>query len=107
MPLLRLLVASFACTSALSVITLGNTYAQQTSQTDPPTKNVYPTEVVKTFMKGCQFKGDKVYCTCILDKLQFQYTFAEFTQLDNQIRETRKVPNEVQETFNSCNQFKK
>ncbi len=67
------------------------------------TKNVYPPEVVKTFMKGCQFKQPKAFCSCTMKSIQTKYTFAEFKKVDNEIRETHKVPNELQSIFSSCN----
>ncbi len=65
-------------------------------------KHEYPQEVVKTFMKGCGFTNNKEFCTCSLDKLRSQYTFAEFLKLDTAVRETKQVPKEVINLFQAC-----
>jgi hypothetical protein len=65
-------------------------------------QNDYPQEVIKTFMKGCGFTNSKEFCTCSLDKLRSQYTFAEFLKIDTAARETKKVPQEVISIFQSC-----
>jgi hypothetical protein len=65
-------------------------------------KHEYPQEVTKTFMKGCGFTSNKEFCTCSLDKLRSQYTFAEFLKIDTAARETKQVPQEVISLFQSC-----
>lgn len=65
-------------------------------------KYEYPQEVIKTFMKGCGFTNSKEFCTCSLDKLRSQYTFAEFLKIDTAARETKQVPQEVINIFQSC-----
>jgi hypothetical protein len=65
-------------------------------------KYEYPQEVSKTFMKGCGFTNSKEFCTCSLDKLRSQYTFAEFLKIDTAARETKQVPQEVINIFQSC-----
>ena len=65
-------------------------------------KYEYPQEVTKTFMKGCGFTSNKEFCTCSLDKLRSQYTFAEFLKIDTAVRETKQVPQEVISLFQSC-----
>jgi hypothetical protein len=75
------------------------------SQENQPTKqdkNEYPLEVTKTFMKGCGFTNSNEFCTCSLDKLRSQYTFAEFLKIDTAVRETKQVPLEVIKLFQSC-----
>ncbi|MEA5485967.1 MULTISPECIES: hypothetical protein [Pseudanabaena] len=62
----------------------------------------YPQEVIKTFMKGCEFTNSKEFCTCSLDKLRSQYTFADFLKIDTAARETKQVPQEVINIFQSC-----
>lgn len=62
----------------------------------------YPQEVIKTFMKGCGFTNSKEFCTCSLDKLRSQYTFADFLKIDTAARETKQVPQEVISIFQSC-----
>ncbi|NUN65485.1 hypothetical protein HCU40_12170 [Pseudanabaena biceps] len=65
-------------------------------------KYEYPQEVGKTFMKGCGFTNSKKFCVCSFDKLRSQYTFAEFLKIDTSARETKKVPQEVINIFQSC-----
>ncbi|OYQ64878.1 hypothetical protein B9G53_09615 [Pseudanabaena sp. SR411] len=65
-------------------------------------KYEYPQEVIKTFMKGCGFTNSKEFCTCSLDKLRSQYTFADFLKIDTAARETKQVPQEVISIFQSC-----
>ncbi|MFM7888677.1 MAG: hypothetical protein ACKPCM_18745 [Pseudanabaena sp.] len=65
-------------------------------------KNEYPQEVTKTFMKGCEFTNSKEFCTCSLDKLRSRYTFDEFLKIDTAARETKQVPKEVINIFQSC-----
>jgi hypothetical protein len=75
---------------------------QTAKSAEPPTKNPYPNEVVNTFMRGCQLTNDKSFCGCSLDKLQATYTFDNFKKIDAEVRETKKLPNEVLEIFTSC-----
>lgn len=65
-------------------------------------KYEYPQEVTKTFLKGCGFTNSKEFCTCSLDKLRSQYTFAEFLKIDTAARETKQVPQDVINIFQSC-----
>jgi hypothetical protein len=65
-------------------------------------KYEYPQEVAKTFMKGCGFTNSKEFCVCSLDKLRSQYTFAEFLKIDTAARETKQVPQDVINIFQSC-----
>jgi len=76
-------------------------YAQD-NQPAKPEKYEYPQEVVRTFMKGCGFTSTKEFCTCSLDKLRSQYSFAEFLKIDTAARETKQVPKEVINIFQSC-----
>ncbi|WP_425217498.1 hypothetical protein [Tumidithrix helvetica] len=75
---------------------------QAVKSAEQKTKNPYPNEVVNTFMKGCQITNDKSFCSCSLDKLQETYTFDNFKKVDAEVRETKKLPNEVLEIFTSC-----
>ncbi|PZO37756.1 MAG: hypothetical protein DCF19_17980 [Pseudanabaena frigida] len=70
-------------------------------------KYEYPQEVIKTFMKGCGFTNSKEFCTCSIDKVRSQYSFAEFLKIDTAARETKKVPQEVINIFQSCRQDSK
>jgi hypothetical protein len=65
-------------------------------------KYEYPQEVTRTFMKGCGFTNSKEFCVCSLDKLRSQYTFAEFLKIDTAARETKQVPQDVINIFQSC-----
>jgi hypothetical protein len=76
--------------------------AQAVKSAEPAAKNPYPNEVVNTFMKGCQLTNDKSFCSCSLDKLQTTYTFENFKKVDAEVRETKKLPNEVLEIFTAC-----
>ncbi|WP_156341543.1 hypothetical protein [Pseudanabaena sp. 'Roaring Creek'] len=93
--------------SGVSGVTIAHAEGTPASQ-DPvkpePVKpaNEYPQEVVRTFMKGCGFTNSKEFCTCSLDKLRSQYTFAEFLKIDTAARETKQVPKEVIDIFQSC-----
>jgi len=77
------------------------TYAEENKPAKQE-KNEYPQEVTRTFMKGCGFTNSKEFCTCSLDKLRSQYTFAEFLKIDTAARETKQVPPEVIQLFQSC-----
>ena len=91
-------VVSLLCVSVVAVVlSPAKTLAAEAAP------NVYPPEVVKTFMKGCQFKQPKAFCSCTMKSIQTKYTFAEFKKVDNEIRETRKVPSELQKILSSCN----
>ncbi len=70
-------------------------------------KYEYPQEVSKTFMKGCGFTNSKEFCACSFDKLRSQYSFAEFLKIDTAARETKQVPQEVINIFQSCRQDNK
>jgi hypothetical protein len=89
-------VGSLLCASAVALLSPIQTFAAE------PAQNVYPSEPVKTFMKGCQYKNPKAFCTCTMKSIQTKYTFEEFKQVDREIRETRKVPNELQKIITSC-----
>jgi hypothetical protein len=92
----RLFSILFTCSSAIALGLPARVLAAETA------KNVYPAEVTKNFMKGCQFKSKKEYCSCVLNSLQAKYTFAEFRKVDEEARTTRKVPDAVQLIFDSC-----
>jgi hypothetical protein len=92
----RIFSALFACSSAIAIGLPARAIAAE------PTQNVYPAEVTKNFMKGCQFKNKKEYCSCVLGSIQGKYTFAEFKKIDEEARTTRKVPDAVQLIFDSC-----
>lgn len=92
--------ALFACTSAIAIGLPARVMAAE------PAKNVYPAEVTKNFMKGCQYRSKKEYCSCVMNSLQVKYTFAEFKKVDEEVRATRKVPDAVQSIFDSCKQKK-
>lgn len=88
-------VGSVLCASAVALSPIQTLAAE-------PAKNVYPADSVKTFMKGCEYKNPKVFCTCTMKSIQTKYTFEEFKKVDKEIRETRKVPNELQTVIASC-----
>jgi len=69
-------------------------------------KFAYPSEVTRTFLRGCQINpsNSKEFCQCSLQGLQEKYSFADFTKLDATVRETRQVPPEVQAIFGKCRQ---
>ena len=66
----------------------------------------YPQEVTRTFMKGCGFTNSREFCTCSLDGLRSQYSFADFLKIDEAARETKQVPQEVINIFQSCRNSK-
>lgn len=86
------------------VLTLNGISIASAEETKPANqeKYEYPQEVIKTFMKGCGFTSSKAYCSCSIDKLRSQYTFAEFVKIDTSVRETKQVPPEVIKIFQSC-----
>ncbi len=94
----------FLFLSTFLLINSGISTAVNSQETPNPTqeKYEYPQEVVKTFMKGCGFTNSKEFCTCSLDKLRSQYTFDEFLKIDTAARETKQVPKEVINIFQSC-----
>ena len=62
----------------------------------------YPQEVTRTFMKGCGFTNNREFCSCSLDGLRSQYSFADFLKIDEAARETKQVPQEVINIFQAC-----
>ncbi len=46
------------------------------------TKFAYPSEVTRTFLRGCQINlsNSKEFCQCSLQGLQEKYSFADFTE---------------------------
>ena len=70
-------------------------------------KQPYPPEVIKNFMKGCQYKGKKEDCTCTIKAIQAKYTFAEFKKIDEDARVNRTAPKDIQAIYQSCRQKKK
>jgi len=65
-------------------------------------KHVYPEEVQKTYLRGCQYTNSPSFCQCTMDKFQTKYTFQAFRQLENQYIETKKIPPEVLGIFIEC-----
>ncbi|MEI6429252.1 MAG: hypothetical protein WCO45_12860 [Pseudanabaena sp. ELA607] len=65
-------------------------------------KHVYPEEVQKTYLRGCQYTNPPSFCQCTIDKFQNKYSFQTFRQLENQYIETKKIPAEVLEIFIDC-----
>jgi hypothetical protein len=92
----RTFAVLLTCTSAIALGLPARLLAAEA------TKNVYPAEVTKNFMKGCQFKSKKEYCSCVLNSIQSKYTFVEFKKIDEEARTTRKVPDAIQLIFDSC-----
>jgi len=70
------------------------------------TKFEYPSEVTRTFLRGCAINpnNNQEFCSCSLRGLQQTYSFEQFTKLDAEFRETRQVPPAVQAIFSKCRQ---
>jgi hypothetical protein len=89
---------------SICILNVGNTSIAWADESIPvkQEKHEYPQEVGRTFMKGCGFTNSKEFCACSFDKLRSQYTFAEFLKIDTAARETKQVPQEVINIFQSC-----
>lgn len=98
----RLMMSSHFLLTAFTCLILSTTMITEALKAEEKPLHNYPPEVTKTFMKGCEFTETKKFCTCSFDKLRQNYTFAEFTKVDNNIRETRQVPEDVSALFKSC-----
>lgn len=89
------------CVSSLALLPPTRLQAAETN------KQPYPPEVVKNFMKGCEFKGKKEDCTCTIKAIQSKYTFAEFKKIDEDARVSRTAPKDIQALYQSCAKKKK
>ena len=45
----------------------------------------YPESVKSEFMKGCHKSGNDTYCTCVFDKVQKEYSLAEFAEIEKKL----------------------
>jgi hypothetical protein len=77
-----------------------NNWALASQPSEP--KHVYPHEVKKTYLRGCEYTNTPVFCQCTIDQLQAKYSFQTFRQLENEYLETKKIPPEVLEIFWFC-----
>ncbi len=77
-----------------------NNWALAAQPNEP--KHIYPNEVKKTYLRGCEYTNTSVFCQCTIDQLQAKYSFQTFRQLENEYLETKKIPPEVLEIFWFC-----
>jgi hypothetical protein len=45
-------------------------------------KNDYPSDVTQNFMNSCQVEADQKICSCLLDEIQKEYTYEEFSAIE-------------------------
>ncbi|MBO9999781.1 MAG: hypothetical protein J7641_12395 [Cyanobacteria bacterium SID2] len=68
------------------------------------TGSAYPPQTIENFMASCT-EGDETRqeaCQCAIDRMQAQYSFEEFVQLDRQIQGGEEVPAEVTAIMEAC-----
>lgn len=64
--------------------TTANTTANTTAPNSRPAS--YPQSTVDAFLKSCQGAGsDLAFCTCVLNKVQANYTFEEFAAIETKM----------------------
>lgn len=73
--------------------------------------NTYPQEAVSSFLESCEASAVQAgatpeqagdYCACTLDEIQALYTFDEFAQVDQDIREGQEPPAEFDAIVDTC-----
>lgn len=73
--------------------------------------NTYPPEAVSSFLESCEASAVQAgatpeqagdYCACTLDEIQALYTFDEFAQVDQDIREGQEPPAEFDAIVDTC-----
>ncbi|TVQ20259.1 MAG: hypothetical protein EA367_09060 [Leptolyngbya sp. DLM2.Bin15] len=73
--------------------------------------NTYPPEAVSSFLESCEASAVQAgatpeqasdYCACTLDEIQALYTFDEFAQVDEDIREGQEPPAEFDAIVDTC-----
>lgn len=45
-------------------------------------KNDYPADFTQNFMNSCQVEADQKSCSCLLDEIQKEYTYEEFSAIE-------------------------
>jgi hypothetical protein len=63
--------------------------------------DVYPAEVVRTFMDACTTRGSAAACRCTLDAIQRRFTVDEFRALEERARRG-DPPREMMELATAC-----
>lgn len=47
----------------------------------------YPKETADAFLKSCESAGsDKVFCACVFDRIQAEYSLEEFSAIEDEIQ---------------------
>jgi hypothetical protein len=46
----------------------------------------YPQSVKDEFMKGCQKGSDETFCSCVFEKVQQEYSLAEFAEIEKKLK---------------------
>lgn len=63
----------------------------------------YPTDVVQEFVQGCEASGQPSrFCTCTLDRIQAEISFAEFTELSRQMIAVGSPPRSITRLMVQC-----
>ncbi len=66
----------------------GNQNVAATNENTPTVtaRNEYPGDVVDEFLKSCEAAGsERSFCRCVLDKVEGEYTFEEFSVIESKI----------------------
>jgi hypothetical protein len=73
--------------------------------------NTYPEEARSSFLESCEASAVQAgatpeqagdYCACTLDEIEVLYTFDEFAQVDQDIREGQEPPAEFDAIVDTC-----
>ena len=46
----------------------------------------YPQSVKDEFMKGCTKSSDETFCSCVFEKVQKEYSLAEFVEIEKKLK---------------------
>ena len=46
----------------------------------------YPESVKSEFMKGCTKSSDEAFCSCVFEKVQQEYSLAEFAEIEKKLK---------------------
>ena len=75
-----------------------NDAVQSSSKTETLNTVPYPEESRTAFVQNCAANGGtEARCTCVLNEVEKQLTYEEFTEVDREVSETGKVPDSFRE----------
>ncbi|MCS6815331.1 MAG: hypothetical protein NZ772_17390 [Cyanobacteria bacterium] len=63
----------------------------------------YPADVTQEFIRGCEASGQPArFCACTLERIQAEFSFAEFTELSRQMMAIGSPPRSIVRLMVQC-----